>query len=95
MIRQVRIPLGKGAQNERFQHCQHGSERRKEPKLPGNKLQQLFSDMESVQERMKRIGAYEKIASFMQKEKQNYQFKRKYAEIRAKEFANECDGRGL
>lgn len=51
--------------------------------------------MESVQERMKRIGAYEKIASFMQKEKQNYQFKRKYAEIRAKEFANECDGRGL
>ena len=44
---------------------------------------------------MKRIGAYEKIASFMQKEKQNYQFKRKYAEIRAKEFANECDGRGL
>ena len=51
--------------------------------------------MESVQERMERIGAYEKIASFMQKEKQPYEFKRKYAQIRAEEFANECDGRGL
>lgn len=30
MIRQVRIPLGKGAQNEKFQHCQHGSERSKD-----------------------------------------------------------------
>lgn len=37
--------------------------------------------MESVQERMERIGAYEKIASFMQKEKQPYEFKRKYAQI--------------
>lgn len=44
---------------------------------------------------MERIGAYEKIASFMQKEKQPYEFKRKYAQIRAEEFANECDGRGL
>ena len=34
--------------------------------------------MESVQDRMKRLGAYEKIASFMQKEKQDYSFKRKY-----------------
>lgn len=51
--------------------------------------------MESVQERMKRIGAYEKIASFMQKEKQDYPFKRKYAQIRAEEFAAECNGRGL
>lgn len=30
---------------------------------------------------MERIGAYEKIASFMQKEKQPYEFKRKYAQI--------------
>ena len=44
---------------------------------------------------MERIGAYEKIASFMQKEKQPYEFKRKYAQIRAEEFANECDGREL
>ena len=51
--------------------------------------------MESVKERMERIGAYEKIASFMQKEKQPYEFKRKYAQIRAEEFATECDGRGL
>ena len=51
--------------------------------------------MESVQERMKRIGAYEKIASFMQKEKQPYEFKRKYAQIRAEEFKSECDKRGL
>ena len=51
--------------------------------------------MESVQERMERLGTYEKIASFMQKEKQDYAFKRKYAQIRAEEFATECDGRGL
>ena len=51
--------------------------------------------MESVQDRMKRLGAYEKIASFMQKEKQDYSFKRKYAQIRAEEFRSECDRRGL
>ena len=51
--------------------------------------------MESVKERMKRLGAYEKIASFMQKEKQDYSFKRKYAQIRAQEFRSECDKRGL
>lgn len=38
---------------------------------------------------MERIGAYEKIASFMQKEKQDYAFKRKYAQIRAEEFKSE------
>ena len=32
--------------------------------------------MESVKERMERIGAYEKIASFMQKEKQPYEYNR-------------------
>lgn len=31
----------------------------------------------------------------MQKEKQDYTFKRKYAQIRAEEFALECDKRGL
>lgn len=51
--------------------------------------------MESVQDRMKRLGAYEKIASFMQKEKQDYSFKRKYAQIRAEEFRSECDRREL
>ena len=51
--------------------------------------------MESVQERMKRLGTHEKIASFMQKEKQPYEFKRQYAQIRAREFADECDRRGL
>ena len=44
---------------------------------------------------MERIGAYEKIASFMQKEKQDYAFKRKYAQIRAEEFKSECDKRDL
>ena len=44
---------------------------------------------------MERIGAYEKIASFMQKEKQPYEYKRKYAQIRAEEFESECDGRLL
>lgn len=44
---------------------------------------------------MERIGAYAKIASFMQKEKQSYEFKRKYAQIRAEEFRRECDKRDL
>ena len=51
--------------------------------------------MESVQERMERLGTKEKMASFIQKEKQPYKFKRRYAQIRAEEFASECDGRGL
>ena len=51
--------------------------------------------MESVQERMERIGAKEKIALFMQKEKEDYEYKRKYAQIRAEEFAKECDRREL
>lgn len=51
--------------------------------------------MESVQERMERLNTKEKIASFMQKEKQPYEFKRKYAQIRAEEFRSECDRRGL
>lgn len=50
---------------------------------------------ESVLERMKRIDADKKIADFMLKEKQPYSFKRKYAAIRAREFADECERRGL
>ena len=51
--------------------------------------------MESVKERMERTGAYAKIASFMQKEKEDYDFKRRYAQIRVEEFRSECDKRGL
>jgi hypothetical protein len=61
-------------------------------------VKELFTPkiiMESVKERMERIGAYAKIASFMQKEKQDYAYKRKYAQIRAEEFRSECDRRGL
>lgn len=50
---------------------------------------------ENVIERMERIGAKEKIASFMAKEKMPYDFKVKYAKIRAQEFVRECDVRGL
>lgn len=66
-------------------------------RFAGQRKRRLYSEkkMESVQERMERTGAYEKIASFMQKEKQPYDFKRKYAQIRAEEFRNECDRRGL
>ena len=51
--------------------------------------------MESVQERMERLGTYQKMITFMAKEKQPYEFKRKYAQIRAEEFATECNRRGL
>lgn len=51
--------------------------------------------MENVLERMERIDAKTKIANFMVKEKQPYEFKVQYAEMRAKEFASECDKRGL
>ena len=50
---------------------------------------------ETVLERMKRIGAEKKIADFMVKEQQPYAFKRRYAQIRAREFEKECDKRGL
>ncbi len=51
--------------------------------------------MESVQERMQRLGTKNKIAYFIAKEKESYEFKRRYARIRAEEFARECDGREL
>lgn len=50
---------------------------------------------ENVLERLQRIDADKKIADFMAKEKQPYSFKKKYAAIRAREFAAECDRRGL
>lgn len=50
---------------------------------------------ESVLQRMERIGAKDKIAHFMAKERMPYEFKRKYAELRAKEFVRECNKRGL
>lgn len=50
---------------------------------------------ENVLERMERIGADKKIADFMAKEKMPYDFKRKYAAIRAREFMEECERRGL
>lgn len=44
---------------------------------------------------MERLGTKQKIATFMQKEKQPYEFKRRYAQIRADEFRRECNKRGL
>lgn len=46
--------------------------------------------MESVQQRMKRLGTHEKIVAFVQKQNQNYAFKRRYAVTRVKEFISEC-----
>lgn len=50
---------------------------------------------ENCLERMARIGGDRKIAAFMAKQKEDYSFKRKYAEIRAKEFERECNAREL
>lgn len=50
---------------------------------------------ESCLERMKRIDGERKIADFIVKQKQDYAFKRHYAQIRAQEFARECEARGL
>lgn len=50
---------------------------------------------ENIKERMARIDADTKIKSFMAKEKMPYDFKIRYAAIRAREFAEECDKRGL
>ena len=44
---------------------------------------------------MERLGTKQKIETFIQKEKQPYEFKRRYAKIRADEFRRECDKRGL
>lgn len=50
---------------------------------------------ENVLQHMERIDGKKKIADFMVKEKQPYDFKRRYAAIRAREFADECERRDL
>lgn len=50
---------------------------------------------ETVLERMERIDAPRRIADFNVKMQMPYSFKKKYAAIRAREFATECDKRGL
>lgn len=49
----------------------------------------------NVMERMEAENTDQKIASFIVKQKQDYQFKTRYAEIRAREFYSECCKRGL
>ena len=51
--------------------------------------------MESVLDRMERIDAKRKMADFNVKMQMPYEFKKKYAAIRAREFVSECDRRGL
>ncbi len=51
--------------------------------------------MENVMERMERIGADKKIADFRVKQKLPYEFKVKYARIRAWEFYEQCGARDL
>lgn len=50
---------------------------------------------ENVLERMERIGADRKIADFNVKMQMPYDFKIRYATIRAREFVSECDKREL
>ena len=50
---------------------------------------------ENVIERMARIDAPKRIADFNAKMNMDYQFKVRYAAIRAREFVQECDKRGL
>jgi len=50
---------------------------------------------ENVIERHKRLNTDAKIASFIVKQKQSYDFKVRYAEIRAREFLDECNKRDL
>ena len=49
---------------------------------------------ESIIERNKRIGADEKRAAFIAKQKLPYEIKKKYAAIRAREFVGLCDQHG-
>lgn len=50
---------------------------------------------ENCIERMERINAKKKIEDFNIKQKQDYDFKVRYARIRAHEFVTECEKRGL
>lgn len=49
----------------------------------------------NVLDQMKEIDSETKIASFVAKQKMPYEMKKRYAEIRAKEFVKECDKREL
>ena len=51
--------------------------------------------LKDVLTRMQEIDADRKIADFIVKQKQDYDFKKAYARIRAIEFRKECDKRGL
>lgn len=51
--------------------------------------------MKNVYERMKEMDSERLMADFQEKRKQDYDFKVKYAKDRAKDFAKECDKRGL
>lgn len=68
-------------------------------RFAGQRKRALYSLMiemkENCLERMERIQGDAKIASFIAKQKESYEFKVKYAEIRAKEFVRECENRGL
>lgn len=50
---------------------------------------------ENIQERMVQIDAKRKIADFQVKMQMDYTFKKRYAAIRAQEFATECEKRDL
>lgn len=50
---------------------------------------------ENIIERNKRLGVDRNIAMFRVKQQQSYEFKVRYAELRAREFATECQRRGL
>lgn len=50
---------------------------------------------ENILERSARLGTDKKVADFMVKQKQPYEYKVRYAEIRAREFADECSRREL
>lgn len=51
--------------------------------------------MKSVIDRMKEIDVETKIANFKAKQKESYEFKVKYALVRAREFEDECNRREL
>lgn len=82
---------------QRGSRHQKGEKSERSERFAGQHERRLYSKkkMESVQERMERLGTKQKIETFMQKEKQPYEFKRRYAQIRADEFRRECDKRGL
>lgn len=59
------------------------------------KIKKVFTMAENIIERLNRIGAEKKIADFKVKQKQDYEFKKRYAYIRAWEFYNEAAKRDL